>query len=206
MHALPETSTDLRRWFVGDIVGTVARKPPREREWLSARRWHVVAAWTGREAEVARTIGQDGMAAYVPQIKRRVRVSARAHREVAVSLYPGYLFAGFDPAGELWPKIASIDGIIKLFMCDGHPIAIPEEAIWRIRQVESEERNGRREQPTPMPVRLGDIVRIVDCHSFSGLFGVVKEIDESARRVRVDLEIMRRSVPLWLDGGQFEAV
>lgn len=195
----------LRDYFIGEIVGYEERAMEREQELLSLRRWHVVHAMSGREADVAAQIERDGMAAYLPRIERKVRVNARRHRCARRPMYPGYLFAGFDPAGELWHAIAGIPDVIRLFMAGFRPITVPISAIVRIQEIEAIGEVDQSCRP-PLSVAVGDAIRLIDSGGLTGLFSTVVEVDEDNRRVRIVLEMLHRAWPMWLGEGKWEVL
>lgn len=206
MHAMIGKLQPLREYFIGEIVDYVTRKPEPEREMLSLRRWHLLHVLTGQECKVAEEIENNGMAAYLPRIERKERGrGGHHHRMMKRALYPGYLFVGFDPSGERWHSIKDIDGVIRLFMADFSPIAIPWTVVARIQDVC---RNWQIERDKGMlaTVQIGNTVRIVDHGGFTGLFGEVLQVDDAKRFVRIDLELFKRIIPMWLPEGKFEVV
>lgn len=206
-HQSPSKLHPIGPFVVGMVVGYMERESKPERELVSLQRWHLLAAWGGAEFKIAREIRSNGMATYVPCYRRKLRTrSSHHHREIKASLYPGYMFVGFDPGGELWHTIPGIDGVIKLFMIDGHPISISREVISRVREVQQAERYGLHDCRPPMPAKVGDVVRLVDHGAFTGLFGVIVDVDEVKRHIRIDMEIMRRAVPMWIPEEKFEIV
>lgn len=205
MQMITNQPHHLRDYFIGEIVGYAARSVEPEREWLSDRRWHVVHAMSGWEAGVAKAIEGNGMAAYLPQVERKVRVNARRHRSTKRPMYPGYLFAGFDPAGERWHSIKDIDGVIRVFMVCFRPIAVHWSAISRIKEIEAAGEVDRNVRPL-MSVSVGDAIRLTDSGGLTGLFSTVMEVDQDSRRIRIVLEMLHRAWPMWLDEGKFEVL
>lgn len=205
MQPITNQPHQLRDYFIGEIVGYQERAMERERELLSLRRWHVVHAMSGRESDVAQEIERNGMAAYLPRIERKVRVNACRHRATKRPMYPGYLFCGFDPAGELWHSIAGIEGVIRLFMLCFRPVAVPWQAIVRIQEIERIGEVDHNCRP-PMAVQAGDAIRLVDSGGLTGLFSTVMEVDQEGRRIRIVLEMLHRSWPMWLAEDKFEVL
>jgi transcription antitermination factor NusG len=106
---------------------------------------------------------------------------------------------------SLRASIQEMEGVIRLFMVDFHPIAIPWTVIARIQEIVAQWQD-ESEKRMMGTVQVGNAVRIVDHGGFTGLFGEVVEIDEVQRRVRIDLEIFKRVTPMWLAEGKFEVV
>lgn len=192
----------LGPFFVGQFVGNVERELARPSDDMPARRWHVVQVRPQSERTIAEEIGGNGMGWYVPLEHGRIEVRTmrgRRWRDVTRPMFPGYVFAGFDPKGERWPTIAHIDGVVRLLMVDGHPLPLTESVIALVRNVEAElaEEGGRRRRKV-LGMRLGDVVQIVEPLSFQGFLGPIVAIDGKARTVTVELEIFGRTTPLKL--------
>lgn len=194
--------------FVGQIVGYVEREQEQVRALMSSRRFHIVQVHSQQEGRVASDIEDDlGMAAYCPREPVSVRVNAHKHRKVMRPMFPGYIFAGFDPAREEWGKInRDIKGIIRLFKIDERPVSIPVAAMERIRAKEAELANGRCANVSMVNAKVGDIVRLVECGVYTGLFAPVSEINEALARVCVALELMGRPSAFWCNPEQIEVV
>lgn len=174
-----------------------------ERELISARRWHVVHVRTNQEAKVAKEVEKIGMGSYIP-LEPKKRPYRGRHGMAYVPVFRGYIFAGFDPCGTLWGQLHDIDGYIRLLKYDGRPASICEAAMERIRQVEAMLMDYR--VVIPMAVKVGAIVRFIDCPPWSGLFAPVIEVDHGNKRVKVRFGFAGGTAEPWLDEGNFEVV
>lgn len=115
----------LGPYFVGQVVGIVEPEQERPAELETARRWHVVQVRPQGEATIGEEIEKGGVAVYVPQEHGRIAqrtMRGRRWRDVVRPMFPGYVFAGFDPAGERWKIITAIEGVVRLLMFDARAI------------------------------------------------------------------------------------
>jgi transcription antitermination factor NusG len=162
--------------------------------------WHLLQVLTGREAKVAKAIRRSGIEPYLPSTPKMVKVAPHRHTLGEKAIFPGYLFAH---ANGNWGSLTSIDGVIRLFCADNHPIVIPEAVIKRVREKEAELR-GTIDAPPPITLAVGTPVRLIDCGSYSGLFSLVAKIDQERGLVMIELDLFCRKVPKWLKPEQVE--
>lgn len=191
----------------GMIVDYLQQREVRYREWLSARRWHVVHVAPQREGDVKDDIEALGMAGYVPMMPHIVCVSGGLRNyTVWRPLFPGYVFAAFDPNGTLWQSIRSrhidplsiddqsgIEGVVWLFMLELRPLPLPDKVMRDIRDIEAElAMHGRRRKRVPLAVQVGTLLQITHPSPFAGLFGYVTAIDDKERSIEVEVDIFGR--------------
>lgn len=192
-------------FVVGQIVEYVQREQERLREQLGRRRWHVVQVDPQQETAVEQGLEDQGIAAYLPRVPHKIRVNAYKHRSAWRPMFVSYLFAGFDPAGELWWDIRGVRGVRRLFMIDFKPVPIPDEVMARIRQKEQELAGGRS---VNMPIHLkpGSLVRILAPFAWAGLFANVVAVDQVKRVISVEVNLFGRMTPMPLMPDQVEVV
>lgn len=196
-------------YFKGQIVGYVEREQQQVRAMLSMRRFHIVQTQSQQEFKVCRDIEESlGLSAYCPKVPANVRVNAHKHRKVMRPMFTGYIFAGFDPHpdGEPWQKIVDVRGVIRLFKIDLRPVSVPHAAMDRIRAKESDLASGRIGHIPMVNAKVGDIVRLVECGAYTGLFAPVAQINEQLGRLCVTLELFGRPSTYWLNPDQIEVV
>lgn len=187
----------------GQIVDYVQRHAPRLREMIALRRWHIVQATPQQVNRVAQDIESEGMAAYVPKEPRKIAVvRGRLHRTVMRPMYPGYIFAGFDPDSDAWHAIAGIEHVKRLFMINFRPVPLSEAVMERIRQIEAEHAIGPSRR-MPIPFKVKDLVRVKD-GPFASFFGFIIEIDDKERWLKVEVDLFGRLVPVQLGPEQVE--
>lgn len=193
-------------YFKGQIVGYVEKAEEQKRALLSTRRFHIVQTHAQQENRVARDIEEElGMAAYVPRIPSSVRVNAGKHRKVMKPMYRGYMFVGFDPASEPWWKISDIKGVLRLFKIDMRPVSVLPSVMERIREREIEESFGIPKL-APIGIKVGTVIRIIECGAYTGMFVPVTQVNEAIGRICVALDLVGRPVPFWLSPEQIEVV
>ena len=188
----------LAPFVIGQVVDYVTPPPAPQPEVEERRRWHVVqirptglakddsGAWV---SDIALEIGRNGMLAYLPTERYRVRVrKGQKHRESMRQMFPGYMFAKFDPLGHLWGRIPQIDGVVRVICHDCVPVPVPDRIVELVRQIEQGlAKDGGRHKRT-YGLAKGVTVRLTDPHAWEGLFGVVASIDAGDRVVTVDVQ------------------
>lgn len=167
------------------------------------RRWYVVQVEPQQECKVADAIVKMKLDVFNPQQPRKVRVNPCRHRMVKRPLVPGYVFAGFDMR-ERWQAVIDIHGAVRLIMIGERPVPVPEKFIEHLRQKEIEENGGCATKGPKIRLVVGQFVRILEPVAFAGLWGVVIEIDEEKRKIKVEIDIFGRPVPVELEPEQVE--
>jgi len=147
--------------------------------------WFALQVWTQHENSVARVLTQKGIETVSPN--KRVWRRWRDRTQVCeIPLFPGYVFAKFDPERKLpvlvTPKVQSIVGFGK------NPAPISEAEIDAVRKVAE---FGLDVESGPA-LTAGDSVRIV-AGPLAGVRGVLIE-KRSVMRLVVSVEMINRSI------------
>lgn len=140
--------------------------------------WYVVETMTGREAIVAKAIGEMGLDVFSPiHIKRLTRRGKRVQRELP--LLPGYLFVSTE---AIWIALRPIldvkhvRGILRGADSDD-PMAVADSSIRLLRDVEADTNRVQRFGP-------GDLVLVVDPdHLRAGKTARILRLDNRGRIV-----------------------
>ncbi|MFP6854561.1 MAG: transcription termination/antitermination NusG family protein [Opitutales bacterium] len=126
----------------------------------------------------------DGVEVFFPHV-RRVRKS-RSSTESTQPLFPGYLFAQFDPRQNL-RAVHYCQGVSYVVKCQQKPVRVPNVVMVELKKVAME---GILEV-VDLPHQVGDEVRIV-----SGLFrggeGKIVKLAPARERIKVLFEILGR--------------
>lgn len=196
----------LGPYFVGQIVDYVGTPATTARRYqLSARRWHIIQTKAQQETAVVDDLEDVKFAGYCPMVKATRAVRPHVHRTIRRPMFPGYVFAGFDPNGEEWDKIRDLDGVIRLFMINLVPVPVAHFVMERIRAKEIELGLPKVILAAPIMVKIGEVVRVL-AGPFAAFFGVVREINSKKRTLRVEMDIFGRKTPVELEVEQVEAV
>jgi transcriptional antiterminator RfaH len=157
-------------------------------------RWHVVQTHVHGESKAAAHLLRQGYEIYLPRFLKRRR-HARRVDNVAVPLFPRYLFVGFDHETARWRSIQSTQGVSHL-ICNGNaPTTLPESVVAELRR--REDSNGFIRLDPQLPYGRGDRVRVVD-GVFGDSFGLFEGMADRDR-VAILLDLLGRKVRVILD-------
>jgi transcription antitermination factor NusG len=138
------------------------------------------------------TLRRKGFEEFLPMYRSRRRWSDRI-KEVALPLFPGYLFCRFDPNDRLVPVLTT-PGVIGILGAGKVPIPVAEEeigAVWSI------VRSGLAAHPCPF-LRVGSMIYI-EHGPLRGLEGIITKANKVNRLV-VSVTLLQRSVAVEIDG------
>ena len=92
------------------------------------QRWYVVHTKPGKERVAEGNLLRQGFEAYLPRLASRKR-HARRTIEVAVPLFPRYLFVALDLAVERWRSVNGTYGVQRLVAFGERPAALPDGVV-----------------------------------------------------------------------------
>jgi transcription antitermination factor NusG len=147
--------------------------------------WYAAYTRANHERRVADQLAEREVEHFLPEYESVRRWKDRKVR-LQMPLFPGYVFVHLALRERL--RVLQVPGVARLVGFDGHPVALPEEELTRIREFLE---RGLRAEPHPFLI-VGRRVRI-NCGPFAGLEGVLKR-KKSGMRVVVSLELIQRSV------------
>ncbi len=173
-------------------------------------KWYVVRAITGQEKKVKAMIESElafeKLSDFVPQIliptQRVYEIKKGKKTSREKSYFPGYIMINANLVGEVQPTIKSINGVVG-FLGDeeGNPIPMRQAEINRILgQVDEANESG---ESMVEPFIVGEMVKVND-GPFSGFNGVIEEVNEEKKKLKVMVKIFGRKTPLELNYVQVE--
>jgi transcriptional antiterminator NusG len=172
-------------------------------------KWYVVRAITGQEKKVKAMIESElqyeGLLEHVPQIlipQQRVyeiKNGKKTSREK--NYFPGYIMVQANLVGEVVPTIKSINGVVGFLGDSGNPEPLRQSEVNRILgQVDLANESG---ESMIEPFIIGEFVKVTD-GPFSGFNGVIEEVNEEKKKLKVMVKIFGRKTPLELNYIQVE--
>jgi len=172
-------------------------------------KWYVVRAITGQEKKVKQFIEselqRERLSDYVPQIliptQKVYEIKKGKKTSKEKSYFPGYILIKAHLVGEVEPTIKAINGVVGFLGSNGTPIPLRQSEVNRILgQVDQtqEETEGLTE-----PFIIGEFVKVSD-GPFSGFSGVIEEVNEEKKKLKVMVKIFGRKTPLELNYLQVE--
>lgn len=177
---------------------------------MSELKWYVVRAVSGKEKKVKQYIESEinrlGVSHLVPQvlIPMEKYYQMREGKKIAKerNFFPGYVLieAALDP--ELEVSLKNINSVIG-FLGDnqGNPIPLRPAEVNRILG-KVDEMTGQGEMIN-VPYYVGESVKVMD-GPFNGFSGVIEEINEEKKKLKVMVKIFGRRTPLELNYMQVE--
>jgi transcriptional antiterminator NusG len=174
-----------------------------------AKRWYVVHAYSGFEAQVKRSLEERvkrfGMEEQFGEIlvptEEVVEMRAGQQRRSERKFFPGYVLVQMEMTDETWHLVKDVPKVMGFIGGTGDrpaPITDKEADAILQRVVEGVEK--------PRPKVLfepGEVVRVID-GPFNDFTGVVEEVDYEKNRMKVSVLIFGRSTPVDLEFGQVE--
>ncbi len=172
-------------------------------------KWYVVRAISGKEKKVKAMIESElqymKLGKYVPEIliptQKVYEIKKGKKTSKEVSYYPGYILINAQLVGEVVPTIRSINGVVGFLGQDGEPVPMRQSEVNRIfGQVDETNQEGESHIE---PFITGEFVKVID-GPFSGFSGVIEEVNEEKKKLKVMVKIFGRKTPLELNYIQVE--
>ena len=174
-------------------------------------RWYIVHAYSNFEKKVAEDIEnkarQKGLSDQIEQIvvptEKVVEIRRGKKVDAERKFFPGYVLLKAnltDPVISLVKNTPRVTGFLGEDRATAKPVPISESEAQRI-LVQVQE---GVERPKPsVTFEIGEAVRVSD-GPFASFNGVVQEVDEERSRLKVEVSIFGRAVPVDLEFGQVE--
>ncbi|MCR5424291.1 MAG: transcription termination/antitermination protein NusG [Bacteroidales bacterium] len=173
-------------------------------------KWYVVRAISGKEKKakeyIESEVAKRGLSEYVPQvlIPTEKVFSVRNGKKVAKdrNYFPGYVLieADFSEKDELIPIIQNVPNVLDFLReRNGNPIPMRPAEINRIlgNIDEQADLDGAMDEK----FIVGESVKVID-GPFNSFSGVVEEVNEEKKKLKVTVKIFGRKTPLELTFNQ----
>jgi transcription termination/antitermination protein NusG len=170
-------------------------------------RWYIVHAYSNFEKKVAEDIEnkakQKGLGELIEQIivptEKVVEVRRGRKVDAERKFFPGYVLVRATLTDAVFSLIKNTPKVTG-FLGDSKPVAITDKEAERILHQVQE----GVERPKPsVTFEIGESVRVSD-GPFASFNGFVQEVDEERARLKVEVSIFGRAVPVDLEFGQVE--
>lgn len=175
-----------------------------------SKKWYVVKAISGKEKKAKEYIegemAKRGWSADVPQVlvpTEKVYAIRNGKKVVKErNFFPGYVLIEADLRDEIIPVIQNVSNVLDFLReSNGKPIPMRQSEINRILgkmddQVDALEGNGDT-------FLVGEPVKVID-GPFSSFAGVVEEVNDEKKKLKVTVKIFGRKTPLELGFNQVE--
>ncbi|RWM95545.1 MAG: transcription termination/antitermination protein NusG [Mesorhizobium sp.] len=170
-------------------------------------RWYIVHAYSNFEKKVAEDIEnkakQKGLSADIEQIvvptEKVVEIRRGRKVDAERKFFPGYVLLKANLTDAVFSLVKNTPKVTG-FLGDSKPVPITETEAQRILNQVQE----GVERPKPsVTFEIGEAIRVSD-GPFASFNGFVQEVDEERARLKVEVSIFGRAVPVDLEFGQVE--
>ncbi|RWE81640.1 transcription termination/antitermination protein NusG [Mesorhizobium sp.] len=170
-------------------------------------RWYIVHAYSNFEKKVAEDIEnkakQKGLSSDIEQIvvptEKVVEIRRGRKVDAERKFFPGYVLLKANLTDAVFSLVKNTPKVTG-FLGDSKPVPITETEAQRILNQVQE----GVERPKPsVTFEIGEAIRVSD-GPFASFNGFVQEVDEERARLKVEVSIFGRAVPVDLEFGQVE--
>lgn len=171
--------------------------------------WYVVRAVSGQEKKVKANLESELIKAklteYVPQILIPMEkvYTIKNGKKIAKerNYFPGYILIQAKFHGEVAATIKGINGVVGFLGSKDNPVPLRQSEVNRI--LGNADENGTMDADTTEPFIVGEAIKVTD-GPFSGFSGVIEEVNEEKKKLKVMVKIFGRRTPLELNYNQVE--
>jgi len=174
------------------------------------KKWYVLRAISGKEKKVKELIENEiihhSVEDYISQILiptekvYQVRNGKKVAKER--NFYPGYILIEAALVGEVPHILKNVNGVIGFLGTQtGDPVPLRMNEVNRILGKVDELAENESEEAIPYVV--GEVVRVTD-GPFNSFSGIIEEVNEEKKKLKVMVKIFGRKTPLELGFMQVE--
>ena len=175
----------------------------------SANKWYVVRAISGKEkkvkeyleSEIKRLQIQDFISQVLIPMEKVYQIRKGKKISKERNYFPGYVLIEAELTGEIPHIIKNIPNVMGFLGTKGEPEPIRESEVKRILGKVDELADQGEE--VNVPYIVGETVTVID-GPFNSFSGIIEEINEEKKRLKVMVKIFGRKTPLELNFMQVE--
>lgn len=176
----------------------------------NSKKWYVIRAISGKEKKVKQyleaEINHQNLGEYISQvlIPTEKVYQIRSGKKVSTerSFFPGYILIEANLVGEIPHIIENINGVIGFLGAKGEqPVPLRMSEVNRILGKVDELADSDEVMNTPFYV--GEAVKVTD-GPFNNFTGIIEEVNEEKKKLKVMVKIFGRKTPLELSYMQVE--
>ncbi|MFN8349927.1 MAG: transcription termination/antitermination protein NusG [Flavobacteriales bacterium] len=177
----------------------------------STKKWYVLRAISGKEKKVKEVIDAEvrrsNMGAYISQVLipmekfYQIKDGKKVSKER--NILPGYVLLEADLTGEIAHTLKQLPNVIGFLGAEkgGDPVPMRMTEVNRILgKVDEMAETG---EAIHNPYHVGETIKVID-GPFNGFNGVIEEINEEKKKLKVMVKIFGRKTPLELSFMQVE--
>jgi transcriptional antiterminator NusG len=167
------------------------------------KKWYVIRAVSGNEKKVKQYIESEinrlGLTDYVSQVLiptekvYQIRKGKKISKER--NYFPGYVLIEAQLTGEIPHIIKNVPGVLGFLGSQGEPVPLRQVEVNRI--LGKVDELAELGEEMSVPFMIGETVTVVD-GPFNSFSGVIEEINEEKKKLKVMVKIFGRKTPLEL--------
>ncbi|NND93397.1 MAG: transcription termination/antitermination factor NusG [Flavobacteriales bacterium] len=175
------------------------------------KKWYVIRAISGQETKVKDMIeleiSRAGLTDYVGQvlIPKEKRIQIRNGKKVSkeVNHFPGYVLIEASLVGEVPHIIRGVTNVIGFLGAEkrGEPLPMRQSEVNRI--LGRVDELAESDAEFNIPFYVGESVKVID-GPFNSFTGIIEEVNEEKKKLKVMVKIFGRKTPLELGYMQVE--
>ncbi len=175
----------------------------------SGKKWYVVRAISGKEKKVKEYLESEiinlNLQDYISQVLiptekvYQIRKGKKVSKER--NYFPGYVLIEAELSGEIPHIIKNVPNVLNFLGAHGEPEAIRTSEVKRI--LGKVDELAELGEEVNVPYIVGETVTVID-GPFNSFSGVIEEINEEKKKLKVMVKIFGRKTPLELGFMQVE--
>jgi transcriptional antiterminator NusG len=173
------------------------------------KKWYVIRAVSGNEKKVKQYIESEinrlGLEDYVSQVLiptekvYQIRKGKKISKER--NYFPGYVLIEAQLTGEIPHIIKNVPGVLGFLGSQGEPVPLRQVEVNRI--LGKVDELAEQGEEMTVPFMIGETVTVID-GPFNSFSGVIEEINEEKKKLKVMVKIFGRKTPVELSFMQVE--
>ena len=172
------------------------------------KNWYIVQTYSSFEKKVASTIKENAVKNKIEDKIEDILVPTHDVTEVKKGkrvqrqkkYFPGYVLVKMDMNDDLYHMIKNIQKVSGFLGQVGKPVPVSETDVEKIM---NQIKDGVAQSDAGTTFDVGEKVQVVD-GPFASFNGLVEEVDEEKKRLKVSVSIFGRPTPVDLEFNQVE--
>ncbi len=173
------------------------------------KKWYVVKAISGKEKKVKELIESEinysNLSDFISQVliptEKIYQVSKGKKISKERNYFPGYVLIEALLVGEVAHILKNIPGVLGFLGSKGEPIPMRQSEVNRI--LGKVDELSEKGEEISEPFIVGESVRVID-GPFNSFSGIIEEVNEEKKKLKVMVKIFGRKTPLELAFVQVE--
>jgi len=176
-------------------------KPRAKEKIKEGRNWYVIHTYSGYEDQVAESLKErietlgmkDKIFAVLVPKEKQIEIKRGKRKVIEKRIFPGYVLVDMIVTDDSWYVVRNTPNVTGFVGFGTQPTPVSEEEMRIIKK-----KMGVEEPKYKIDFKIGESVKITD-GPFTGLEGVIDEIDQERGKVKVLVSMFGRETPVNLD-------